>query len=70
MFESNRVWVLPSPNPKWVGWGRSPDPKGLGLGSVSGPKMGLGLGPSLSGPKGLGAESMARPNGVGGWVPV
>jgi hypothetical protein len=32
--------------------------------------MGLGLGPSLSGPKGLGAESMARPNGVGGWVHV
>jgi hypothetical protein len=24
----------------------------------------------MSGPKGLGAESMARPNGVGGWVRV
>jgi hypothetical protein len=45
-----------------VGWVRSPDPRGLSLGSASKPKMGFGVGPSLSGPKRVGVWVLPWPN--------
>ncbi|KAJ6965652.1 hypothetical protein NC652_003517 [Populus alba x Populus x berolinensis] len=41
---------FPVRTPNGLGWGRTLNPSWLGLGSVSEPKMGLGVGPSLYGP--------------------
>ena len=51
------VRVLPCPDPNGCGMSLESDPRGLSLGSMSGPKMGFGVGPSLPGPK-----------RVGGWI--
>ncbi|KAJ7011734.1 hypothetical protein NC653_001980 [Populus alba x Populus x berolinensis] len=64
------------PNPKGLesfpvrsqrgfGWVQCSNPTGLGLGSVVGSKMGLGMGPSFQDPRGLGDGFVAGPNGVG-----
>jgi hypothetical protein len=46
------VWVRPCLDLEGFGWGSESDPRGLGLGpSVSGPKMGLGVDPFLFRPK-------------------
>jgi len=60
------VRVLPCPDPNGCGMSLESDPRGLSLGSTSGPKMGFGVGPSL--PRELGDGSVAGPNGVGVWV--
>ncbi|KAG6790073.1 hypothetical protein POTOM_006219 [Populus tomentosa] len=58
------VWVCPCPDPKEFRFGSKSDPKGLGLGlPVSGPKMGLSVGPFLSGPKKVWVLPCPNPKG-------
>ena len=51
--------------PKDLGWGWSADPRGLGAGSLSGPKDVWVWVLCCHEPRGLGDGSVARPNRVG-----
>ncbi|KAL9404159.1 hypothetical protein Peur_001131 [Populus x canadensis] len=56
--------------PNGSGWGRSPDLKGLGAGSMFGPKKAWVWVLPSSNPKWLGVGSMSGPKRVGGWVHI